>query len=104
MSNQEKARGLLTLFDCLREILLAEGEGSRLRGINLICNALTPPFAGEDSIEGALRYAEATYKSMLGGSGSFSDFYIWRDDFDDRVKVNNRLEQIKGDIWDTFGE
>jgi hypothetical protein len=103
MDNRTKASNLLALFKTLRAILVAEGEGNWLRGIDLIIDALTPPQSGERDFEEALRYAESTYKSMLGGSGSFSEFYIWRDDFDERVKENDMLEKIKNDIWDTFG-
>lgn len=80
----------------------AEQGEEWLPGITLIVNALTPPFDDDERLQSALQYVQATYKSMLGGSGSFSDFYVWRDDFDERVKENTRLDQIKSEIWDTL--
>ena len=35
---------------------------------------------------------------MNRGNGSFSDFYIWRGDFDQRVVENNKFIEIKDEI------
>ncbi|WP_264673182.1 MULTISPECIES: hypothetical protein [unclassified Psychrobacter] len=35
---------------------------------------------------------------MNNGNGSFSDFYIWREDFDERVVENNKFIEIKDKI------
>uniref|UniRef100_UPI003318CEDF hypothetical protein n=1 Tax=Psychrobacter sp. TB20-MNA-CIBAN-0197 TaxID=3140453 RepID=UPI003318CEDF len=39
-----------------------------------------------------------TYSFMNNGNGSFSDFYIWREDFDERVVENNKFIEIKDKI------
>jgi len=100
--NNVKVQKLLALFKSLRDILIAESEENWVRGIDLIIEALMHSSPSERDVEEALRYAETTYKSMLGGNGSFSDFCVWRDDFDERVRENEKLEKIKNEIWDTF--
>jgi len=39
---------------------------------------------------------------MNAGNGSFSDFHIWREDFDERLKANTELSKITDAIWREF--
>lgn len=40
-----------------------------------------------------------TWKTMDKGNGSFSEYFIWRDDFDERVRLNKIYQKIKDNIW-----
>ena len=35
---------------------------------------------------------------MYGGNGSFSDYHLWHDDYNERVKSNIPLDSIKSNI------
>lgn len=40
------------------------------------------------------------HKSFYPPHGGLSDFFIWRDDFDERETQNRELEKIKKELWD----
>ncbi len=100
MCKRETIQRLIPLFITLKTVLIAENETNWRRGIDLIIDALEQPLAGDVDADKTLHYVESTYKSMLGGNGSFSEFFIWRDDFDERVIESAKLESIKNEIWD----
>ena len=89
---------LRKLFGEMREILEAEGERNWIRGISVICNTLAEanPISESEQIE----RAKQTFNSMNGGAGSFADYYIHRDEFDERMKANERLDQIRDRLWE----
>jgi len=100
MNNVQKSNDLLRLFNELKQIMINENEDNWIRGVNLIIESLTPPdYGGKGSVDEAVRYVETTYRNMVSGNGSFSDFFIWRDDFDEREKVNRKLDSVRSDIW-----
>ncbi|ETS33646.1 hypothetical protein BB987_14870 [Photorhabdus temperata] len=97
----EKAEKLLILFTSLRKIMYNDGEKNWIRGIENIIALLTPPdYGGIENAEIAIKEVDYTYSSMLRGNGSFSDYFIWRDDFDERVKANEEFDRIKNEIGD----
>ena len=99
MCKQETIHKLIPLFRALLTVLVAENETNWKRGVELILDALEQPVTGEEDAKKTLHYVESTYKSILGGNGSFSEFFIWRDDFDERERENAKLENIKNEIW-----
>jgi len=100
MNNIQKSNDLLKLFKELKKIMINENEVNWVRGVDLIIEALTPPhYGGKGSVDKAVEYVEATYRNMVSGNGSFSDFLIWRDDFDEREKANKKLDSVRADIW-----
>lgn len=42
-----------------------------------------------------LRSLKSIVRTMAGGSGSFQDLVIWRDDDDERIRINDRLEELR---------
>lgn len=42
------------------------------------------------------------YKNLYPARGGLSEFNIWRDDFEDRKKVNEPLDAIRKALWDIF--
>ncbi|MGQ7273727.1 hypothetical protein [Marinobacter sp. V034] len=88
------------LFSELSRLLTNEGEDNWVRGINLILSALTPPnYCGSGDPGEAIEYVENTYRKMVSGNGSFSDFFIRCDDADDRNEANKKLDRLRADIW-----
>lgn len=39
-----------------------------------------------------------SYKSMYPPHGGLTEFFIWREDFDERVKANEPLDKIKEEL------
>ena len=100
MSNVQKANDLLQLFNELKQIMIQENENNWITGISLIAEALTPPdYGGRGNASEAIRYVEATYRNMVSGNGGFSDYFIWREDFDDRELANKELDNLRVNIW-----
>lgn len=67
MSNKIKMDKLLELFKMLRVILVSEGDGNWIRGVDSIIFSLSPKSISTSSDEEAIRYAESTYKAMFRG-------------------------------------
>lgn len=40
------------------------------------------------------------YKQLFFPKSPLSEFYIWKDDFDERKELNNSLENIKNRLWE----
>jgi hypothetical protein len=97
-----RAQRLRELFLKLHAVMSAEREANWIRGVRNIIAILgeveADPSAANDRIDEAHR----SYRSMTAGNGSFSDFHIWREDFDERVKANAELNKVTEAIWKEF--
>ena len=40
------------------------------------------------------------YKKLFYPNGPLSEFYVWKDDFAERKKLNGSLEKIKNRLWE----
>jgi len=97
-----RAQRLRELFLKLHAIMSVEHETNWIRGVgNIIAilgEAEDDPTAAKDRID----ESHQSYRSMNAGNGSFSDFHIWREDFDERVKANAELNKVTEAIWSEF--
>jgi hypothetical protein len=91
---------LKSIFDELERLLDAENESNWIRGVRIICHTLKDDKSKSDSKK--LDEVKQTYMSMCRGVGSFSDYYIHRDDFDERVQRNLKLDKIRNRLWYIF--
>ena len=98
MSDLDKLVRLNELFIQMRDVLIQEHEDNWIRGINSILNQIDYSLASNEDAKSTIRDIYYSYGSMNGGNGSFSDFYIWREDFDERVIENNNFMKIKNQI------
>lgn len=90
---------LLKWFAQLRELLIKENGKSWISPVDNIINALIPPYTESYSAKNALiNSANLYYLSISNGHGSLGEFYIWRDDYAERVKLNNELKSLKMEI------
>lgn len=100
MNIEDQCEELLKLFIELRKVLASENESNWIRGIDLIITTLSQTNKYEkNDIEKSLEYVSKTYKSMVSGNGSFADFFIWRDEFIERKKENEKLDLLRSNIW-----
>ena len=98
MSDLDKLARLADLFTQIRDILIQENENNWIRGINSILNQINYSLENNEKIKDTIKSIGNTYSFMNNGNGSFSDFYIWREDFDERVIENNNFMKIKNQI------
>lgn len=96
---KEMARKLLIEFLDLKKILINDGERNWIRGVLSIIEKLRVSI---DSlgVESATYCKDAcdTWRLMYGGNGSFSDYHLWHDNYNERVKRNIPLDSIKSNI------
>jgi hypothetical protein len=94
-----RAERLRQLFLTLHAIMTAEHEGNWVRGVHHIIAVLEEVEADPAAASDRIAEACQVYRSMNAGSGTFSDFHIWRDNFAERVKANEELNKITEAIW-----
>jgi hypothetical protein len=93
----EKARILL---NALLVLLEGEKEENWSRGIRAACQELD---ASEGSVaEDEFENARSIYNTMSAGGRGFSEYYIWVEDDDERIRRNKALEDLRREIWETF--
>jgi len=46
--------------------------------------------------------ARSIYNTMTKDGRGFSEYYIHKDDFDERINANQKLDDLKGKIWRVF--
>jgi hypothetical protein len=49
-----------------------------------------------------LHLVKANYSRMYPVRGGLTEFFVWRDDFDERMKANKLLNEIKAELKDIF--
>jgi hypothetical protein len=80
----------LLLVTELHALLVVHGERNWARGVSNVGALLE---AGDTA------GAANSYKAMLAGIGSFSDFYIHANDFDERRRLNEPLDRLRDQLW-----
>lgn len=101
MYNKILSKNLLDKFEELKAILIRENEDNWIRGIDSIIEKLEWSMNNKCNNPDYFFYSSCdTWKTMDAGNGSFSDYYIWRDDFDERFRLNKIYQEIKDKIWD----
>lgn len=87
-------RDLSSGFAKLEQILRAEGGEHLLPSIRSINRMLAAEPADEIEARGALEDVRATLKTLLSNKELLADFFIWRDDFDERQRANADLKDL----------
>lgn len=87
---QTQSAKALHLATELHALLLEHGERNWIRGVSHVSAALE---------EEDFASAASLYKTMLSGNGSFSDFYIHAEDFEERRRLNKPLDQLRDSLW-----
>lgn len=89
---------LYDLFIQLKKIMVKENENNWIHAINNIINYLLSNKNAKDE-NYIVNEVRKKLQSIYGGMGSFSDYYIWRDNYEERVKENEKLDSILDQIW-----
>jgi hypothetical protein len=97
MPSQPTIASVRSLLEELRAILARQGESNWIRGVQAAIDSLDNP----DDQKG-YSDAQSIYRTMTMGRGPFSEYYTHRDDFEQRVSANERLDQIRSQLWQLF--
>jgi len=102
MNNNQKVDQLHFLLSELRDIMLRERPTGWLDGIELMLNKLeTNQESGYFNSYETILIVTETYQSMIpGGYGGFYDYMIWRDNYDERVRLNDKLNAVRDEIFE----
>src|SRR5690625_5256676 len=49
--------------------------------------------------ENSLRTIKKMHETLFPPRGGLSDFFIWSNDVDERIKLNRPLDKVREDIW-----
>lgn len=90
---------LKKLFNELLIILDKYGDRSYDPQKKILKRILTIINEGDDTLDkfDQVRYE---YKQLFSPKSCLSEFYIWNDDFLERKKMNEPLENIKSRLWE----
>lgn len=96
---QDRREQIIDVFSEIKRCLARENEENWIRGIDSILSRLDQPFEDPEEIRVIIRDISMSFRNMRGGSGSFSDFMIWRDDFDERSVLNREFNALIDRAW-----
>lgn len=83
-----------TLLIALRALLREQGETNWIRGVTAAIQELEDPDGWER--------ARSIYSTMNQGNGSFSDYHVWKDNSDERIRTNAQLDELRQRLWSAF--
>lgn len=96
-----------SLMKELLEIIRKEGGSEQVyaageleRDIAMIADAKAGQSTDMKEIFARVR---ESYKSMFPPRGGLTDFFVWREDFNQRLVANRRLDAVKAELDDEFG-
>lgn len=99
---------LRTLFKELKRILEKENDNETLYiidqselSLHLIDDCLKSTYKNED-LKQLFNKLEEIYTKINQPRVGLSDYFIWRDNYEERIKVNNELDAIKRNLTLVF--
>lgn len=100
VKNNESISEIKGIFSELKELLEKYGDISILNQYQLVKTAIS---ILESSAEEE-KYNEVAdiYKALYPARGGLSEFYVWKDDFDERIAINEPFTRIKEELWEIF--
>ncbi|MCM1988441.1 hypothetical protein [Oceanirhabdus seepicola] len=100
---KETAKKILNLFTELANVLRKEDTNEIdyvMRKIIYIIKSLDKSInLKEYNFNEVISEIGKIYKGLFPTHGGLTDFYIWREDFEERKKANEILDKIKEEIW-----
>ena len=91
---------LKNIFEDIYKIFIREKEDNWIRGIKIILSHLQEAENDNPDLDKIYVNVRTSYRSMNSGQGSFADFMIWKDDFDERAKVNQEFSVLANRAWE----
>jgi hypothetical protein len=96
-ADDDRATTVLNLLEQVAGLLEVERERNWLRGIHAAINELRRP--DSSASPHGLENARSIYLGMTSGGRGFAEYFIWRDDEETRIARNEKLDQIRAELW-----
>lgn len=101
MDNKETIQEIKQLFEELLAIVEKYGDKTILNQESIIRHTLAIIDSQDtDDYELEIIDIQREYKKLYPARGGLSEFYIWRDDFEERLAVNEPLSKITKRLWE----
>ena len=98
MNDMDRLLKLQACFLNLKDILVNENEDNWIKAIKNILHDIQLALDNKQDTQATIRDIRYKYYLINSGNGSFTDFFICRDDFNERVEANKVLEEVKSNI------
>jgi len=96
---EKKVEEIKKLFTDLFIIVQRYGDNS-LNPSKEILKQILSILEGGDAPADKLSKVKFWYGCLFFPKSQMSEFYIWREDFDERVKINRPLDDIRDRLWE----
>lgn len=83
----------------LRDYLELQNDNSVLNIYTLVKNTVEL-LESNEADEFKTEYVLNVYKSLYTGRAGLTEYYIWDDDYEKRMKLNEPLERIRKALWE----
>lgn len=90
---------LKKLFTELRDYLELQNDNS-IVNIRKLVNNTVVVLESDKSESFKSEYVLDAYKSLYTGRVGLTEYYIWDNDYDKRMRLNEPLERIRDDLWE----
>lgn len=101
-----KMENLKRLYLNLLEILEKHSKGEidiQIRQVKQILDFLIGIPSNENE-EQYIREVRKMHESLFPARGGLSDFFIWSNDYDERIRLNEPLENVRKEIYETLNK
>lgn len=89
---------LKKLFTELRDNLESQRDSSVFNCYKLVKNTVAV-LESDESDDFKREYAIDAYKSLYTGRAGLTEYYIWDNDYEKRMKLNEPYERIRNEFW-----
>jgi len=100
INQQTNFKEINSLLIDLESILENQGTSEWLKPIKAILHDLAN--ANSDVTSDNFISAKSTYKNITNNARGFSEYNIWCDDYDKRLSLNKKLDEIRTRLWVLF--
>ena len=93
------------MYSNLYKILEKYGQGeidSQTRVVKQILEFLASLSSSNGNEEKHINEVRKMHESLFPPRGGLSDFFIWSNDYDERIQLNEPLENVKKEIRDIW--
>ena len=90
---------LKKLFTELRDYLELQNDNSSVNIRKLVNNTVVV-LESDKSESFKSEYVLDAYKSLYTERAGLTEYYIWDNDYDKRMRLNEPLERIRDDLWE----
>ncbi len=96
-----RAQHARNLLKNLLDLFMEQGERDWQRGISTAFLELTDS-QGNLNLWGGGENAASIYRSMTSDDRGFSEYFIWSPDDHERIRANQKLDELRDALWKVF--